>query len=171
MQSIGKTTCKARTAPKPSKEATQLRNERKAMKKRFEEETNYERKGILLKEYISKQNELKARVENDDEERIKTRFGKMMNEGVNGFWKERKMMMKDETDEWLIMKNEEGKRIHDPEVNKETIAKGQGFVVIEKEKLTEKAEKEFQNVKLDTPDTTEALERKLQNKLRELKKE
>ena len=62
MQSIGKTTCKARTAPKPSMEATRLRNERKAMKKRFEEETNYERKGIFLKEYILKQNELKARV-------------------------------------------------------------------------------------------------------------
>ena len=49
--------------------------------------------------------------------------------------------------------------------------KGQGFVVIEREKLVEKAEKEFQNVKMDTPDTTEALERKLQNKLRDLKKE
>ena len=49
--------------------------------------------------------------------------------------------------------------------------KGQGFVVIEKEKLVEKSEKEFQNVTLDTPDTTDSLERKLQNKLRELKKE
>ena len=49
--------------------------------------------------------------------------------------------------------------------------KGQGFVVIEKEKLVEKAEKEIQNVTLDTPDTTSSLERKIQGKLRDLKKQ
>ena len=49
--------------------------------------------------------------------------------------------------------------------------KGQGFVSIEREKLVEKAEKEFQNVSLDTPDTTASLERKIQQKLRKLKKE
>ena len=49
--------------------------------------------------------------------------------------------------------------------------KGQGFVSIEKEKLVEKAEKEFQNVSLDTPDTTGSLERKIQTKLRQLKKD
>ena len=49
--------------------------------------------------------------------------------------------------------------------------KGQGFVTIEKEKLVEKSEKEFQNVTLDTPDTTDTLERKIQKKCRDLKKE
>ena len=45
--------------------------------------------------------------------------------------------------------------------------KGQGFVVIKTNKLVEKAEKEFKNVKLDTPDTTTTQERKLQTNLRE----
>ena len=50
--------------------------------------------------------------------------------------------------------------------NKKDIAvtpfdKGQGFVSIEMEKLVEKAEKEFQNVSMDTPNTTTALERKI----------
>ena len=34
--------------------------------------------------------------------------------------------------------------------------KGQGFVSIEREKLVEKAEKEFQNVSMDTPDNTKS---------------
>ena len=49
--------------------------------------------------------------------------------------------------------------------------KGQWFVSKEREKLVEKAEKEFQNVSLDTPDTTEALGRRIQNKIRNQKKE
>ena len=49
--------------------------------------------------------------------------------------------------------------------------KGQGFASIEREKLVEKAEKEYQNVSLDTPDTTGTLERKIQAKLRKLKSE
>ena len=43
--------------------------------------------------------------------------------------------------------------------------KGQGVVSIEREKLVEKAEKEFQNVFMDTPDTTADLERKIHGKL------
>ena len=49
--------------------------------------------------------------------------------------------------------------------------KGVGFVTIENKKLVEKSEKGFENVKLDTPDTTDAYERKIQNKLGDLKKE
>ena len=57
--------------------------------------------------------------------------------------------------------------------NKENIAvvpfdKGQGFVTIEREKLVEKSEKEFQNVTLDTRDTTNSLQTKIQTKLRDL---
>ena len=59
--------------------------------------------------------------------------------------------------------------------NKEKIAivpfdKGEGFASIEREKLNEKAEKEFNNVKMDTKDTTHTLQTKIQNKLRDLHK-
>ena len=49
--------------------------------------------------------------------------------------------------------------------------KGQGFVSIERKKLVEKVEKEFNNVSFDTKDTTQSLQTKTQNKLRELHKQ
>ena len=60
--------------------------------------------------------------------------------------------------------------------NKDKIAivpfdKGQGFVCIDRKKLVEKVEKEFNNVSLDTKDTTQALQSKTQNKLRSLYKQ
>ena len=59
--------------------------------------------------------------------------------------------------------------------NKEKIAvvpfdKGEGFVSIKRPKLEEKAEKEFNNVKCDTKDTTASLQTKIQCKLRDLEK-
>ena len=60
--------------------------------------------------------------------------------------------------------------------NREKIAivpfdKGQGFVSIEREKLVAKAEKEFSKVTLDTRDTTQSLQSKIQSKLRDLNKQ
>ena len=49
--------------------------------------------------------------------------------------------------------------------------KGQGFVVIDREELVKKTESEFKNTKLDTPNTTDSFERKIQTTLRDLKKE
>ena len=49
--------------------------------------------------------------------------------------------------------------------------KGQGFSTLKTEKLTEKTEKEFKNVTLDTPNGTKSLETKIQKKLRTLHKE
>ena len=49
--------------------------------------------------------------------------------------------------------------------------KGQGFVTIETPKLIEKAEAEFKNTALDTPNKTTAYEGKIQRKLRQLHKD
>ena len=48
--------------------------------------------------------------------------------------------------------------------------KGQGLVSIERDVLVEKSVKEFNNVTLDTKDTTRCLQTKMQGKLRELHK-
>ena len=61
-------------------------------------------------------------------------------------------------------------------LKKENIAvvpydKGVGFVTIEKDKLVEKAEAQFKNVTLDTRNTTESYERKIQAKIRDLHKQ
>ena len=59
-----------------------------------------------------------------EEEMIKTKkkFEKMMGEGTNGFWRERRAMKKDETSEWMVMKDENGKRMFDPQKSKEIVA-------------------------------------------------
>jgi hypothetical protein len=49
--------------------------------------------------------------------------------------------------------------------------KGQGFCTLERDKLVSKAQAEFKNVTLDTPDTTPSFERKIQKVLRRFKKE
>ena len=41
---------------------------------------------------------------------------------MNGFWKERRQMKRDDSSTWLITKDKTGKRIFDPEINKENMA-------------------------------------------------
>ena len=47
----------------------------------------------------------------------------MMDDKSRGsFWKERKLLKKDDTRSWLITKSSHGERIFDPEKNKENMA-------------------------------------------------
>ena len=49
--------------------------------------------------------------------------------------------------------------------------KSQGFVTVEREKMIQKAEAEFKNNTMDTPNRTAAYESKIQRKLRQLHKD
>ena len=93
-------------------------------KKEFEKETDFTIKGAKLDAYICKQKELTAKIEKEEEEEVKIRFEKMIEEAnKGGFWRERRRMNRDETSTWMISKDENGKRILDPEGNKENIAR------------------------------------------------
>ena len=46
----------------------------------------------------------------------------MVINGVNGFWKERRAINRDEGSDWMTMKDDDGRRVVDPEKNKEIIA-------------------------------------------------
>ena len=61
MKSFGKTTYKQGSNPKPSLEMTQLREERRQLKKRFEEENDYVKKKVYLEQYVIKQNEIRIK--------------------------------------------------------------------------------------------------------------
>ena len=120
--SIGKSTVKAKTGPKPSCQMLQMRKERRQLKRKFEGEKNGEAKKKLLDEYVTKQKEVQLLAEEEEKTRCKQRFEKMMEHGVNGFWKERKAINRDDGADWLIMKDENGQRVFDPERNKDIIA-------------------------------------------------
>ena len=123
IKSIGKTTYQTRKIPKCSQEVGELRKQRKQLKKAFEEENNRDQKRDRLVEYVKKQEQIRETAVNEEKEKVKSKFEKMMKESNNGgFWKERKKTKKDETSDWMIMKNKDGKRVYDSEENKEIIA-------------------------------------------------
>ena len=120
-KTIGKTTVKPHK-PDPSECMQLLRKERKELKVKFEKETEDSNKIRHLKEYIKKQEEIRLLATKEEEERTAKKFEKMMQGGVNGFWKERKILKSDQTGEWMIVKDESGKRIMDPEKCKDIVA-------------------------------------------------
>ena len=122
ISTIGKTTYKPSGLPKVSGDMKSLRNERRALKKEFEQETDPCKKKEKMESYIKKQHEIKELAVTEESARMNKNFKKMRQGGVNAFWDVRKKMKKDESTTWLITKDKHGKRIYDPEMNKENIA-------------------------------------------------
>ena len=118
MQTIGKTTIKTNFKPKPSTEIKKLREERKRLKKIYEQETDPTQRPLRLQEYRMKQKEIKEQSEKEEAERLQLRFQKMTREGRNGLWNEIKRMKSNRMSEWSVMKDENGKRSFDPDNNK-----------------------------------------------------
>ena len=123
ISTIGKTTYRPGGPPRTSDAMKALRTERKGLKDLFEKEPSPSKKRIRLAEYVEKQHEIKEEAIKEESDRIYGRFQKMEDNGKSGaFWKERKRMKNDEGSSWLVTKDIEGKRIFDPEKNKENIA-------------------------------------------------
>ena len=123
ISTIGKTTVKLRSTIPPSKELKRLRKERKELKVQFEKEKNPCVKKAKMSLYIQKQHEIKEKAEEEEEKRFHSRFEKMKEDRSNtNFWKERGIMKRDQASSWLVTKGSDGKRIFDPELNKENVA-------------------------------------------------
>ena len=73
IESIGKSTTKVRLTPKPSPQILLMRKEKKELKKCFEKEGDYQKKGKCLDAYISKQKEMQVVIEHDEKEKMKIR--------------------------------------------------------------------------------------------------
>ena len=124
MKTIGKTTFRNKGIERPSENLKQLRKERGECKKDFEREADQDQKGEKLKKYREKQNEIKNLIEEEEKERVMKRFKKMESKAnKGGFWRERRLLNKEETSNWQTTKDPEGKRILDPRGNKENIAR------------------------------------------------
>ena len=123
ISTIGKTTIKLNSSITSSKELKRLRRERKDLKMQFEKERNPTVKKAKMSLYIQKQHEIKEKAEEEEEKRLHSRFEKMKQDRSNKtFWNERGMMKKDQASSWLVTKGSDGKRIFDPELNKENVA-------------------------------------------------
>ena len=122
ISTIGKTTYKVGKPPKASSTVVNLRKERRRLKNAFEKETCRVKKKERRNEYIQKQREIKEQIELEESQQIDAKFEKMKRNGMDGFWNARKKTKKDDSSSWLITKDEDGKRIFDPEMNKENVA-------------------------------------------------
>ena len=122
-ETIGKTTTKKGSGPPESFVVRSIRAEKKRAKKVFENEVNYEEKNALKMVYIKKQQELRSQIEYEHMAKIEEKFASMSRQGKNGFWSEVKRVKKDYSSEWTSIKDEDGKRVLDPDRQKEIMAK------------------------------------------------
>ena len=100
----------------------------------------------------------------------------MIAKGNNGFWKERRHMKRDDGADWLIVKDENGKRGMDPDVNKEIIARyyeslySPGNIPFHpyhqfvKDKVESLGKEKTINYELDTLPTREEIRQAISNK-------
>ena len=89
----------------------------------FQNENNSTTKKHLLNMYVNKQTELRLQIKYEEEEYVERRFARMAEDGILGFWREVRGMKRDELSQWICVKDDDGKRIHDPEMQKEVVAK------------------------------------------------
>ena len=123
LETIGKTTLRPGSMKRESVIVRSIREEKKQARKTFERCVDYENKESLKDEYIKKQNELRTQIQLEHIEDIKGKFAMMTNKGSNGFWKEVKKNKRDVMSDWMCLKDNNGQRILDPDVQKETMAK------------------------------------------------
>ena len=122
-KTIGKTTIKGRTGARESFVVKSIRDEKREAKKAFQTEQDSGKKSQLKEKYIRKQHELRSQIEFEHVENVKEKFSSMSKEGINGFWKEVKKAKRNPSSEWTSIKDDDGKRILDPDLQKKEIAK------------------------------------------------
>ena len=66
---------------------------------------------------------MRNQIESEEIEKVKEKFETMSKGGSNGFWKEVKKAKKDHSAEWISIKDDDGRRILDPEMQKKKIGK------------------------------------------------
>ena len=122
METIGKTTIKPGTKKRESVIVKSIRQEKKQAKKDFEGSQDNQEKETLKNGYIKKQQELRKQIELEHIENVKAKFTAMADKGSNGFWKEVKRNKRDVMSDWICIKDNDGNRILDPDIQKEKIA-------------------------------------------------
>lgn len=123
LDSIGKTTQKDNKNIKVSAQVMQLRKEKRDIKNRYRKEGDTTMKEEWRQLYIQKQQEVRLQIEDEKRKKIEGRIDKMVKTNDQTlFWKEKAKLSQTHADNWLITKDEVGKRIFDPDGNRENIA-------------------------------------------------
>ena len=118
---IGKTTIKPCKQNRESKEIKELRLKKRQAKKVFEKETDFLIKGDKLQKYYQIQVEIRNLIDKENQTNIQKKFDRMMSQEY-GLWKEIRRQKADPLNNWAAVKDENGQRILDPELQKVTIA-------------------------------------------------
>ena len=119
--SISKITSKSKKVEKFSVKVKQLRRHKREIKKRLKR--NMGDQSQTLSEYKLLQNKIKKQILQERTEKENEQLKKMTADKTRVlFWKERKKLRRNQTNECLTVKNDKGNRIYDPETVKETIA-------------------------------------------------
>ena len=121
LQCIGKTTTKPQSAHADSIIIKNIRKEKREAKHAFQNEREPKQKRELQQAYITKQAELRQQIKYEQNMKVNLKFEKMINQGSRGFWHEMKNLKRDEMARLTCIKND-GIRIYDPELQKETVA-------------------------------------------------
>ena len=123
LETIGKTSFKPNGTKKESTIMRTLRVQKREAKRKFEKEVDQTLKVEYKNIYIQKQIELRDQIQYEQEEEMETRFSRMMEKGVKGFWNAMKNTRRDELSNWVCFKDDSGRHVHDPEQQKELAAK------------------------------------------------
>ena len=122
-QSIGKTTFKVRKKKKISKEICELQKEKLAVKNELKNETDKEKRYLLIGVYKQLQNKTKEEITKEQVQQTEAIFNTITNDKTGKtFWKVKKNLTRDPIIESLTVKNNEGVRQYTPEGIKETTA-------------------------------------------------
>ena len=123
MEFIGKTTLKSNKTIFESITVKTLRENKRKAKHQFQNEKDSNKKVELKNTYIKTQLDLRAQLEQEHEEKTEKRISRMCEQGSSGFWKEIKWLKKDDFSQWSCIKDQEGNRIFDKNLQKNEIAR------------------------------------------------
>ena len=120
---IGKTTTKVGGKEKFSKTVEDLCRQKRENKRQIINEVDRDKKCILIERYKSIQESIQTQMKEEKTVQIENKFKKIIaDKSRNAFWKERKRLSKNPVLESLIIKNNQGQRLFNPEDVKEGTA-------------------------------------------------
>ena len=116
--SIGKSTIKNRKEEVFSQEVKDMRKEKREIKKRLKNKETH-----MVTSYGEMQEKIRNQILLERTERTNRQLKKMTEDKTRIiFWKERKKLKRNQANNCLTVKNENGERVYDPEIIKETAA-------------------------------------------------
>ena len=119
MKSIGKTTTKEQKGKEQfSDTVKKLREKKKQVKDELKKTNDIEIRKKLTFQCKIKQEQIRNQILLERKEKVARKFQKIASDRSKSlFWREKRKMSRNSTLEWMVTKNEEGKRLYGPQEN------------------------------------------------------